>query len=396
MKYNKENRLVDELVELAKNGECDGIEIGKFVGKDDGVDAQKLVDNLSDRARQERVMDIVSKIDTAKVGDRIMATVRRKRNRTLVKRISAFTGAAAIIAISLLLIDNSRVDSEVVIASQAENIVSHAVPMLVAGDRTYKLNSGSDIKKVSAEIITATDNKLVYEKAEKSVIAENKSEYNTLYVPHKYTYELTLSDGTNVFINAGSSITYPVNFDGKNREVTLVGEAYFEVAKDEKPFIVKANNSFIKVLGTEFNVNARKEEETKTVLIEGSVGVGLTVDNSSEYNIVSTITPNTMVIVNEVNGGIETVEVDGKHYISWIGSHFNFTDTPFNYVIESLEGWYGVDILYDEKMFSNVEVSVTMLKSNSVGEALKFMEQVVAMSVYLTAEGNYRVERKEW
>ena len=99
--------------------------------------------------------------------------------------------------------------------------------------------------------------------------------YNTLSTPRGGQYQLVLPDGSKVWLNASSSLHFPTAFTGKNREVELTGEAYFEVAKNkEKPFHVKVNDMQVEVLGTHFNINAYEDENAiRTSLLEGSVKI---------------------------------------------------------------------------------------------------------------------------
>ncbi len=126
--------------------------------------------------------------------------------------------------------------------------------------------------KIIAEAGADIHNKngtLQYGKSEKVV-------FNTMTTPKGRQYKLSLPDGTNVWLNAASSITYPTAFNNKIREVSITGEAYFEVAKNERmPFSVKINEeTHVKVLGTHFNINSYKDEvDIKTTLIEGSVKI---------------------------------------------------------------------------------------------------------------------------
>src|SRR5699024_2401351 len=122
--------------------------------------------------------------------------------------------------------------------------------------------------------------KLAYQKERlkaegKKHTTKNAMRYNTLTTPRGGQYQLTLSDGTRVWLNSGSSIRYPVAFNGKNRKVEMTGEAYFEVAKNEgRSFIVKKGDVEIKVLGTQFNVNAYADNrKMKVTLLEGAVKV---------------------------------------------------------------------------------------------------------------------------
>src|SRR5690606_29613893 len=125
-----------------------------------------------------------------------------------------------------------------------------------------------------SNIIKLEDGQLAYEGDARNA-ASKEIQYNTVSTPRGGQYQLVLADGSKVWLNAASSIRFPAAFTGKERNVEITGEVYFEVAHNaSQPFIVKANGVDIKVLGTSFNVNAYEDESSmKTTLLEGSVEV---------------------------------------------------------------------------------------------------------------------------
>ena len=140
--------------------------------------------------------------------------------------------------------------------------------------------------------------------------------YNTLYVPYGKKFGVVLSDGSEVYLNSGSTLKYPVKFiQGQSREVFLDGEAYFTVAKHkENSFLVNANNIISKVYGTQFNVSSYDNEAyTQVVLIEGSVGVSSS-ENSSEFML----KPNEIAKYIKSNKTLVTNTVDVSSHVAWI------------------------------------------------------------------------------
>ena len=116
--------------------------------------------------------------------------------------------------------------------------------------------------------IRITDDRVIYD----TMPAVREIVYNRLIIPAGFTYNVTLADGTEVTLNAGSSLKYPEIFVGKQREVELSGEAYFSVAKSDIPFEISVGGSKIRVYGTRFNVKERPQKAIETVLIEGKIG----------------------------------------------------------------------------------------------------------------------------
>ncbi|MCL6268217.1 FecR family protein [Flagellimonas myxillae] len=182
--------------------------------------------------------------------------------------------------------------------------------------------------------------------------------YNELTVPLGKKFDLVLSDGTTVKLNAGSTIKYPIQFiNGLDREVEIWGEAYFDVTKDENhPFLVNANNIQVEVLGTKFNVSSYPEDEDiSTVLVEGSVK--LSAKNTVEMRGSLVIKPNQKASLNKSTAQMTVTEVDTDIYTSWINGRIVFKNCPFKNIRKKLERRYNVSIInnnasLDEKFYN--------------------------------------------
>lgn len=164
--------------------------------------------------------------------------------------------------------------------------------------------------------------------------------YNTASTPRGGQYELVLSDDTKVWLNASSSIRFPVVFRGNERRVQITGEAYFEVAHNAAmPFRVEARGQTVEVLGTHFNVNAYDDEASvKTTLLEGSVKV--TAQSGS-----TTIKPGEQADLKD--GKLSVNEVDVDDVVAWKNGYFSFKDDDLRAVMRQISRWYNVDITYD-------------------------------------------------
>ncbi|WP_420398676.1 FecR family protein [Flagellimonas sp.] len=182
--------------------------------------------------------------------------------------------------------------------------------------------------------------------------------YNELTVPLGKRFDLVLSDGTTVKVNAGSTIKYPVQFiEGIPREVEVWGEAYFDVTKDvNHPFLVNANNIQVEVLGTKFNVSSYPEDDDiSTVLVEGSVK--LSARNTDEVRGSLVITPNQKASWNKITAEMTVTEVETDIYTSWINGRIVFKNCPFKNIRKKLERRYNVSIInnntaLDEKFYN--------------------------------------------
>ena len=176
--------------------------------------------------------------------------------------------------------------------------------------------------------------------------ANRKLRYNTLRVPYGKRFDIQLSDGSIVHLNAGSKLRYPVEFiEGQTRKVFLDGEGYFLVAPDQKnSFIVMANRISTKVYGTEFNISSYKnEEQTRVVLVEGSVAVYENEDESNEAASIF-LAPNDMASFDKLSELLEVKAIDVSSHVAWVDGALFFKNEPFNHILRKLERHYNVKI----------------------------------------------------
>jgi transmembrane sensor len=170
---------------------------------------------------------------------------------------------------------------------------------------------------------------------------------NTLSTPNGGQYQITLPDGTRVWLNASSSITFPTAFAGAERAVKIKGEIYFEVAKNkQKPFVIDIDgNSSVEVLGTSFNINSYADEGTiKTTLLEGSIKV-----IKEDREVV--LSPGQQAATAIVRASDQPLKVinnpDVEQALAWKNGIFNFNGSNFNSVARQLERWYDIKIKYE-------------------------------------------------
>ena len=166
--------------------------------------------------------------------------------------------------------------------------------------------------------------------------------FNTLSTPRGGEYQLVLPDGSNVWLNAASSIKFPTRFQGKDRTVFLHGEAYFEVAKNkEMPFRVKLNNDMtVQVLGTHFNIMGYDDEaEVKTTLAEGIVKV------SNQLNVVL-LSPSKQAVLKKTDQSLAVSNADVAKALAWKNGMIEFDGDDLPYIMRQLSRWYDVDISF--------------------------------------------------
>lgn len=193
--------------------------------------------------------------------------------------------------------------------------------------------------------------------------------YYTIETPRGGQYKILLSDGTEVWLNAASSLSYPGAFNGPVREVTVTGEVFFQVAKNKaKPFIVKAGDIKNIVTGTSFNVSAYPDEaEIKTTLVTG--GLHVTGHNG---NVV--LKPGQQAVVSPKT--IAVHQVDLSEYISWTNDEFSFENKNIESIMKSISRWYDVDIYYQGNRHDNRKFGGTYTRTKGLSALLNHLEKL--------------------
>jgi transmembrane sensor len=242
-----------------------------------------------------------------------------------------------------------------------------AVLTLASGQKIILNDAATgEIARQSGISITKTDDgQIVY-----SIAAEDgEILQNTISTPKGGQYRVILPDGTNVLLNAASSLIYPTAFRGAERLVQLNGEAYFEVAKNKNmPFRVKSGQQTVEVLGTHFNINAYEDENSiKTTLVEGAVKV-----SSSSGS--SLIAPGQQAVFSrEGNGAIFRRNVNIDKEIAWKDGMFSFENDDVKSVMRSIARWYNVDVSYKGDM-SDIVFSGEIFRTAKLSEVFKILE----------------------
>lgn len=192
--------------------------------------------------------------------------------------------------------------------------------------------------------------------------------YNTITTPRGGQYQVVLPDGTKVFLNAESSITYPVPFTGPTRRVHLIGEAYFEVAKNQQqPFIVSSLQQSIKVTGTHFNVCCYLHQPDITTLAEGSVEI--TPLSSSTTHPLKPGQQATLI-----GNDFEVKSVKAEDVTAWKDGLFVFNGTPLKEVLEQIGRWYDVEFTYNNTLPLNKRFDAEISRSLNLQQVINIIE----------------------
>ncbi len=207
---------------------------------------------------------------------------------------------------------------------------------------------------------------------------------NTLRVPAGQRACITLQDGTEVWLNAHSSLTYPSHFYGKERFVTLSGEAFFDIASNpSKPFIVSTKDIKIEALGTQFNVKSYPESDfVQTSLLEGSVRI--TNLKSVRKNII--LYPNQEVIVR--NEKMDVKEIEHLSYFLWKDGIYSFEEEEFKSIIQKLEFYYDVKVIVKDSSILDLVYTGKIRQQDGVDEILRIFQKIHKFKITTDRDNN--------
>ncbi len=282
--------------------------------------------------------------------DKLLNKIQGKSRRIQLPRLAIAASILIFLAagVYFLVINNKPARHIAINKPQKQDVAPGGNKAIITlGDGSTIALNGAKIGKLAQQgniiIKKAADGQISYKDVVVTYHGSKDIIYNTASTPQGGQYQFILSDGTKVWLNAASSIKYPVVFNGNERKVELTGEAYFEVAHNaKKPFRVVSNGQTVEVLGTHFNINAYNDEQgIKTTLLEGSVKV-------SAEGMSNIIKPGEQARLE--NGAIHVTNVDLDAVVAWKNGFFFFEDNNIQEVMRQLSRWYGVEVKYEGQL----------------------------------------------
>ncbi len=330
------------------------IELDEWVAASD--ENMQLFERLTDEKNVEAATKWMEGIETEKALEKKKQSVvfNKAANSRIWLRILPYAVAASVIVVLGLLFFNPFTNKN----SIPETAKNNPVDILPGSDRaTLTLDDGKIITLDNKASDTSINGQIKILQQKGEVVyndqpTTNRMAYHTLTIPRKGQYKLVLSDGTKVWLNAESSIRYPISFADTERRVFVTGETYFEVAKDKtKPFRVVMDDMVVEALGTRFNINAYTNEPfVTTTLVEGSV----LVSKGKKENILK---PGQQANISANDFSISDVEA--SDVVAWKDNQFKFSNMPLDVIMREIERWYDAEIVYESKPTDhfNAEVS---------------------------------------
>jgi transmembrane sensor len=234
-------------------------------------------------------------------------------------------------------------------------------------------SQGKLLQDGGIKISKTKEGQVVYQIVDNNEENQNVS-INTISTPVGGQYMVILPDNSQVWLNAASSISFPTSFKDKTRNVSITGEAYFEISKNaEKPFIVKSGDVAITVLGTHFDImNYTDEPKSKITLLEGSIKLDL--GSSSQI-----IKPGQQAIYSKNSEKITLTTVETEDVIGWKRGYFLFDNSPIEEVLREIKRWYDIDITYNG-IKTNMTITAMISRKNSLNKVLNLLEKSAGLN----------------
>jgi len=354
--------------------------------------ARKILDLLRDRH------DHLSDDDLLAIWKNIESFDEQARNRTRQIKLHAIMRYAAMLIVAISICSAGYWGFN----QYRKSYVYTSTSGSGAGNQSQlHLSNGTtvDLEKENSKIAMNGDQKIVIDNEKVIDLGKtseaDESKMNEVVIPYGKKSQLTLEDGTKVWLNAGSRMAFPTKFTGKKREVFLEGEAYFEVAHNQGlPFVVNTGEIAIKVLGTRFNLSAYKSDKlTETVLLEGKV----TVSELSALGFLKSetiLTPNQKASYDRNNRSISVMNVaDADLAIAWTEGWFKFSQQSLDEVLNKLQRYYNVQFVFDSKFPTNDLISGKLDLKEAVGSVMMALADVADIQ-YRIAGNQIYIEKK--
>lgn len=368
-------QIASSLLKDEKPMALDSSELFSEEDKDEIIN--RLTNESEIKARLLAKSQIDSKADWNKIQSKI--AVAKKTNYW---QYAAAAAVVITVCTSIYILRNNHVGNNL-----TEPIIVNN--QIVPGNNKAKLTleTGEEVILVEDEEYTSKNIKsdgenIVYNESSDPTITSSEIAYNFLTIPRGGQFQITLSDGTHVWLNSDSKIKYPVQFkEGETRVVELLyGEAYFDVSPSTMhkgaKFKVANKAQSVEVLGTEFNIKAYNEEAVVyTTLVEGKVQV-------RSQGQVQDLVPNQQSKLNTETNAIDVSQVDVYNEIAWKDGVFSFEDKSLKDIMEVLSRWYDIDVVFEDKRLESERFVGVLKKNYSIETILSIFQKANIINGY--------------
>ena len=298
--------------------------------------------------------------------------IKARGRRQLWSQITAVASVVILFALSFAFFYMPELERESPVSAKvhaggmkATLIVANGIQVDLMQDNLQDV-----VRQYGATVLEDKKNELRYDNVEVNEEIEEKPVYHTISTPVGGEYHFTLADGTMVWLNSSSRLTFPTRFTGDAREVLVEGEVYFGVQHDEsKPFIVRVNDVSVRVLGTEFCISAYPENEgVMTTLVRGAVQV-----TSGNNQVV--LKPGYQAVVDQYSGAISQRAVELSLYTSWVRGIFEYENMELNDIMVQLARWYDVQFTFSASECKERRFTGVIRKYEDLNDVLDMIEK---------------------
>lgn len=324
-------------------------------------------DRALELCHRSRAVAMAGRIDPVQAWDatnRRIGKIRSLRRR--VRALSAGVAAAAVLAAALIWFPGGEMQEALAVVSaepgsrQAVLKMSDGTTAVLSGESNLKL-----IDATGAEISIDEENNIKYADAR----GDAADRTNTIYTPRGGIFSVILSDGTKVWLNSDSELTYPVKFGRNGRRVELRGEGYFEVASDaSNPFTVQCGGHSVVATGTRFQVTAYGPHTTEATLLEGRVTLS---DGAGREERLS---PGHRGVIS--GEGIATALAEGGDCTAWVRGMFEFENRPLAQIVEILSRWYNVEFRIADAEMGTLRFTASVPASENLSFIIELFERI--------------------
>lgn len=294
-------------------------------------------------------------------------------------------------AVSYYFYQNASVQDQFVLTERNPAIEGEAMVVLADGSKVSLEKQMSEISYSNNGQQLIVNNDTISQKS-----AAEKESINKVIVSYGKKSMIVLSDGTKVWLNAGSQLVYPAVFVKDTREVSLIGEAFFDVVKNPgKPFIVKASDVNIQVLGTRFDISAYPEDKTiQTVLEEGKINLKYTGSGLFKRDYVVEMVPNQLVEFDKESREASSTMVNVSKFISWKEGMLEFEKVNLTRAFKQVERFYNVKILMDDPAIGYFKLSGKLDLKDEPEDVLNVIKLTVPIDWQRKSNGDFIIVKK--
>ena len=348
---------------------------------------KRLFISLLDEVAFEQRLDRSRVLELEDAFGKVRARVRKSK-RGYWRYVAVAASVVVVVAIGGIMAYWVGIPEKQGIVTRQQSISvgkSRAFLTLGTGEKVALESQDTLLRGKAMNIRIQENGEVFYEMADS--IAPAEVEYNIMETPRGAEFQLVLSDGTKVWLNAGTKLRYPVKFIGKERRVELTGEAYFDVTRDEDvPFVVETSRSAVTVLGTEFCVRDYAGEANLTTLVQGSVSV------EDQRGNAYLIRPGQQVNIGKE--GSRVLDVETIYFTSWKDGYFIFNEATLSEIMSELSKWYDFDCFFLNPDAGNERLTARLKKYDDISVILDILSRTG--NIQFTQKGRAITVRSAW